>query len=78
MVLFKNLFNLYRSPDKADWRQYQRSREGGVPQPLGARPPFYYTYGPGPHMYHPDYMGRERYPPDWRPPERDYRYDPRQ
>lgn len=48
--------------------------------PLGVRPPFYYGYPPGPHMYHPDFMGRERFPPgDWRPPDRDYhRYDPRQ
>lgn len=54
-------------------------REGGAPIPLGPRPQFYYGTYPGPPMYPPEYMGRERFPPgDWRPPDREYRYDPRQ
>ncbi|KAG5873587.1 hypothetical protein JTB14_032888 [Gonioctena quinquepunctata] len=69
-----------RSPEKGDWRQYQRGgREmSSVP---GSRPMYYNSnYAPGGQMYPPEQQfGRDRFGTgDWRPPERDYRFDRRQ
>ncbi|XP_018566651.1 chromodomain-helicase-DNA-binding protein 1 isoform X2 [Anoplophora glabripennis] len=64
-----------RSPDgKGDWRQQYQRRDilsGGRPHP-------YYPPNFVPPMYPPEQY-RDRFPAgDWRPPDRDYRYDRRQ
>ncbi|CAG9816539.1 unnamed protein product [Phaedon cochleariae] len=71
-----------RSPEKGDWRQFPRGREGGPPMP-GQRQ-MYYNYPQGPQggippLFPPDQQfSRERYPMgDWRPPEYN-RFDRRQ